>query len=67
MFQQKSDELIQLRRATSSIHMYADTDNVRLDSGTDEEFDISAETRKLQDELAHSRTWEKVRVSRLLI
>lgn len=53
MFQQKRDEITQLRRAASSIRIDADTDNVRLDSGTDEEFDISAETRKLQDKLAH--------------
>ncbi|KAH3870766.1 hypothetical protein DPMN_033956 [Dreissena polymorpha] len=50
-FQQR-DEMIQLRRAASSVQIDAETDNAISDSGTDEEFDILAETSKLQDKLA---------------
>ncbi|XP_052224975.1 trichohyalin-like [Dreissena polymorpha] len=39
-------------RAASSVQIDAETDNAISDSGTDDEFDISAETSKLQDKLA---------------
>ncbi|KAH3768949.1 DNA ligase 1-like [Dreissena polymorpha] len=54
-FQQKREELIQLRRAASSIHIDAEPDYALSDSRTDDESDLLAETSKLQDKLAQLR------------